>query len=74
LADELLPLWGTHCKITKSGSARAIDINAETLRSSGLGHSTITTTMNTCSHVTPTMQKRAIDRFAAHLGETPAGA
>jgi hypothetical protein len=30
--------------------------------------------MNTCSHVTPTMQKRAIDRFAAHLGETPAGA
>lgn len=39
-----------------------------------LGHSTITTTMNIYSHVTPTMQKSAIDRFAAHLGETPAGA
>jgi integrase len=39
-----------------------------------LGHSTITTTMNIYSHVTPTMQKNAIDRFAAHLGESPAGA
>jgi len=39
-----------------------------------LGHSTITTTMNIYSHVTPTMQKSAIDRFAAHLGDTPAGA
>jgi integrase len=39
-----------------------------------LGHSTITTTMNIYSHVTPTMQKSAIDRFAAHLGETGAGA
>lgn len=33
-----------------------------------LGHSTITTTMNIYSHVTPTMQKSAVDRFAAHLG------
>jgi len=39
-----------------------------------LGHSTITTTMNIYSHVTPTMQKSAIDRFAAHLGETSAEA
>lgn len=34
-----------------------------------LGHSTITTTMNIYSHVTPTMQKSAVDRFAAHLGQ-----
>lgn len=34
-----------------------------------LGHSTITTTMNIYSHVTPTMQKDAADRFAQHLGE-----
>ena len=33
-----------------------------------LGHSTITTTMNIYSHVTPTMQKAAVDHFAAHLG------
>jgi len=33
-----------------------------------LGHSTITTTMNIYSHVTPTMQKSAVERFAAHLG------
>jgi integrase len=39
-----------------------------------LGHSTITTAMNVYSHVTPTMQKSAVDRFAAHLGERPAGA
>ena len=39
-----------------------------------LGHSTITTTMNIYSHVTPTMQRSAIDRFAAHLGDTSAGA
>ena len=32
-----------------------------------LGHSTITTTMNKYSHVTPSMQKAAVDRFAAHL-------
>jgi len=32
-----------------------------------LGHSTITTTMNIYSHVTPTMQKATVDRFAAHL-------
>lgn len=32
-----------------------------------LGHSTITTTMNIYSHVSPTMQKAAADRFAAHL-------
>ena len=32
-----------------------------------LGHSTITTTMNIYSHVTPTMQKTAVVRFAAHL-------
>ena len=34
-----------------------------------LGHSTITTTMNIYSHVTPTMQRSAVDRFAAHLGK-----
>jgi len=34
-----------------------------------LGHSTITTTMNIYSHVTPTMQKAAVSRFAAHLGD-----
>jgi integrase len=39
-----------------------------------LGHSTITTTMNIYSHVTPTMQKSAIDRFAAHLADDVAGA
>jgi integrase len=33
-----------------------------------LGHSTITTTMNIYSHVSPTMQKAAANRFAAHLG------
>jgi integrase len=32
-----------------------------------LGHSTITTTMNIYSHVTPTMQKSAITRFATHV-------
>lgn len=32
-----------------------------------LGHSTITTTMNIYSHVTPTMQRSAVDRFAAHI-------
>jgi integrase len=30
-----------------------------------LGHTTITTTMDTYSHVTPTMQRSAADRFAA---------
>lgn len=30
--------------------------------------------MNIYSHVTPTMQKSAIDRFAAHLEANPAGA
>lgn len=30
-----------------------------------LGHTTITTTMDVYSHVTPTMQRRAVDRFAA---------
>ncbi|HET7388715.1 MAG TPA: site-specific integrase [Nocardioidaceae bacterium] len=39
-----------------------------------LGHSTITTTVNIYSAVTPTMQKGAIDRFASHLGETSEGA
>lgn len=34
-----------------------------------LGHSTITTTMNIYSHITPTMQKSAVERFAAHLGQ-----
>ena len=32
-----------------------------------LGHSTITTTMNIYSHVTPTMQRAAIDRLTLHL-------
>lgn len=32
-----------------------------------LGHSTITTTMNIYSHVTPTMQRAAIDRLAEHI-------
>jgi integrase len=35
-----------------------------------LGHSTITTTMNIYSHLTPTMQKAVVDRFAAHLDRT----
>lgn len=34
-----------------------------------LGHSTITTTMNIYSHVTPTMQKAAVNRFAEHLDQ-----
>ena len=34
-----------------------------------LGHSTITTTMNIYSHVTPTMQRSAVDRFAQHLNK-----
>jgi integrase len=34
-----------------------------------LGHSTITTTMNIYSHVTPTMQKGAANRFAEHLDQ-----
>lgn len=32
-----------------------------------LGHSTISTTMNIYSHVTPTMQRTAIDRLAQHI-------
>ncbi|KUF06777.1 tyrosine recombinase XerC [Leucobacter sp. G161] len=32
-----------------------------------LGHSTIATTMNIYSHVTPTMQRSAIDRLAKHV-------
>lgn len=35
-----------------------------------LGHSTITTTMNIYSHVTPTMQRNAIDRLAQHVAES----
>ncbi|MFV0405255.1 MAG: tyrosine-type recombinase/integrase [Propioniciclava sp.] len=35
-----------------------------------LGHSTITTTMNIYSHVTPTMQKNAVDQFANRLAGT----
>lgn len=34
-----------------------------------LGHSNIATTMNIYSHVTPTMQRDAIDRLAAFVGE-----
>ncbi|WP_053387818.1 tyrosine-type recombinase/integrase [Leucobacter japonicus] len=34
-----------------------------------LGHSTITTTMNIYSHVTPTMQRSAIDGFARHVSD-----
>ncbi len=30
--------------------------------------------MNIYGHVTPTMQKSAIDRFAAHLGDSSTGA
>jgi integrase len=30
-----------------------------------LGHTTFTTTMDIYSHVTPTMQRSAVDRFAA---------
>ena len=38
-----------------------------------LGHSTIATTMNIYSHVTPTMQRSAIDRLAQHVdGEASA--
>ena len=35
-----------------------------------LGHTTITTTMDTYSHVTPTMQRAAVDRFAAAVSGT----
>ena len=35
-----------------------------------LGHSTITTTMNIYSHVTPTMQRTAIDRLAQHIADS----
>jgi integrase len=35
-----------------------------------LGHTTITTTMDTYSHVTPTMQRSAVDRFAAAVSGT----
>ena len=35
-----------------------------------LGHSTITTTMNIYSHVTPTMQKNAVEQFASRLAGT----
>ncbi len=35
-----------------------------------LGHSTITTTMNIYNHVTPTMQKNAVDQFAGRLAGT----
>lgn len=35
-----------------------------------LGHSTITTTMNIYSHVTPTMQRTAIDRLAQHVADS----
>ena len=34
-----------------------------------LGHTTITTTMNIYSHVTPTMQRSAIDELARQLSE-----
>ena len=37
-----------------------------------LGHSTITTTMNIYSHVTPTMQKNAVEQFA-DIGQSGAG-
>lgn len=36
-----------------------------------LGHSSIVTTMNVYSHVTPTMQRAAADRLAAAVNETP---
>jgi integrase len=35
-----------------------------------LGHTTITTTMDTYSHVTPTMQRSAVDRFTAAVNGT----
>ena len=35
-----------------------------------LGHTTITTTMDVYSHVTPTMQRAAVDRFSAAVGGT----
>jgi len=35
-----------------------------------LGHTTITTTMDVYSHVTPTMQRSAVDRFAAAVSGT----
>ncbi|SJN37521.1 Phage integrase [Microbacterium esteraromaticum] len=35
-----------------------------------LGHSTITTTMNIYSHVTPTLQKNAVEQFASRLAGT----
>jgi integrase len=35
-----------------------------------LGHTTITTTMDISSHVTPTMQRPAVNRFAAAVSGT----
>ncbi len=35
-----------------------------------LGHSTISTTMNIYSHVTPTMQRAAVEKFSRHLAST----
>lgn len=35
-----------------------------------LGHTTFTTTMDIYSHVTPTMQRAAVDRFAAAVSGT----
>ncbi|MHA0288227.1 tyrosine-type recombinase/integrase [Mycobacterium sp. C3-094] len=35
-----------------------------------LGHTTFTTTMDIYSHVTPTMQRSAVDRFAAAVSGT----
>jgi len=33
-----------------------------------LGHASVMITMDTYSHVTPTVQKAAVDRFSAMLG------
>ncbi len=61
-------------RVTRKGPpAHARDLAARTWGANPkvvqecLGHSTITTTMSIYSHVTPTMQKAAVDRFAAHL-------
>jgi hypothetical protein len=38
-----------------------------------LGHSTVTTTLDLCSHVTTTMQQDAADRLDAALGRAISG-
>lgn len=59
LTDELLPLWRlvayAGMRRSEAFAQRWNDINTKTMR--------------ICSQVTPTIQRSAVDRFAAHLGD-----